>query len=513
MKNNTHEKNMKDRILFWVDVSLIQFGVAKILQEKIDSDFYVIYDLNHHLKKSFMQQNLVNFKKEWYFWDNIGKTKEPNIEYLKQIEKKYKINLWEIAFSERNFYKYNPFYKFNRKEILSIFEQECRFFEKVIDEINPDFLIIKTTDFHRNYLLTEMCRVRNVKILMLFTSRLANRVSIAAQSDKIDLELDEKIDDKIKINSFDELREYFKKRSKSQQKVTTHSGGMNYPQYKKILPGVRWLTKTVDKKFGESYDHYGVTRWKAISHYFSYSIKGRMRKNFIDKNFGKNIDLNKKFIFFPLQIQPERNVDIDAPFYSNQIEVITNIAKALPVNCKLLVKEHPLMRYRHWREIKEYKEIMMLPNVELLHPSISPNEILENCLVVITIAGSGGLEAMLYKKPAIIFTDTIYASLPSVHRLTSLEELPNAIKESLEKEVKLSDVNEFINLLERNSFDFDMPGYYNKILEKFHSGGFMISNKISMKDLDEFIIEDKEMYEMLSVEHIKKINQYKKLLN
>ena len=82
MKNNTHEKNMKDRILFWVDVSLIQFGVAKILQEKIDSDFYVIYDLNHHLKKSFMQQNLVNFKKEWYFWDNIGKTKEPNIDAL-----------------------------------------------------------------------------------------------------------------------------------------------------------------------------------------------------------------------------------------------------------------------------------------------------------------------------------------------------------------------------------------------------------------------------------------------
>ena len=58
-----------------------------------------------------------------------------------------------------------------------------------------------------------------------------------------------------------------------------------------------------------------------------------------------------------------------------------------------------------------------------------------------------------------------------------------------------------------------MPGYYNKILEKFHRGGFMISTKISMKDLDKFIEEDKEIYEMLSVEHIKKINQYKKLLN
>ena len=79
--------------------------------------------------------------------------------------------------------------------------------------------------------------------------------------------------------------------------------------------------------------------------------------------------------------------------------------------------------------------------------------------------------------------------------------------------MKLSDVNEFINLVERNSFDFDMPDYYNKILEKFHRGGFMISTKISMKDLDKFIEEDKEIYEMLSVEHIKKINQYKKLLN
>ena len=83
------QESRKNKILFWVDVSLIQFGIAKTLQEKIDSDFYIIYDLNHHLKKSFMQQNLVNFKKEWYFWDNIGKTKEPNIEYLKQIEKNH----------------------------------------------------------------------------------------------------------------------------------------------------------------------------------------------------------------------------------------------------------------------------------------------------------------------------------------------------------------------------------------------------------------------------------------
>jgi len=505
IKNNINEVNTKDRILFWIDVSLIQFGIAKILQQKIDSDLYVIYDLGHKLKKSFKNQKLVDFKDEWYFWEHIGKIKDPDIEYLSQIESKYRINLWSLALSERNFYKYNPFYRFTRKEILSIFEQECRFFEKVLNKVNPDFLIIKTTDFHRNYLLTEICRAKNIKILMLTSSRLANRSSVTSQSDTIDYVSSDKIDNNIKINSFEELKEFFKKRSKSTMKSIGNAAGMNYPQYKKILPGIKWFTTTVDKEFGKSYDHYGVTRWKGLSHYFSYSLKGRIRKNYIDNNSCKKIDLDKKFIFFPLQVQPERNVDLDAPFYANQIEVVTSIAKAMPVDYNLFVKEHPSMRFRHWREINDYKEILALPNVKLINPSTKPDEFLENCELVITIAGSGGLEAMLYKKPAIVFVDTIYASLPSVHRLTNLEDLPNVIRESLKTEVKLSDVNILLNHLENNSFNFDLPGHYNEILAKFHREGFMISDEIDMDELNLFFEKHKDKYEILTMEHIKKI--------
>ena len=42
-----------------------------------------------------------------------------------------------IAYSERSFYKFNDYYKFSGDEILSILEQECRLFEKVLDEY-PD---------------------------------------------------------------------------------------------------------------------------------------------------------------------------------------------------------------------------------------------------------------------------------------------------------------------------------------------------------------------------------------
>ena len=503
-------KKMTDKILFWVDISLLQFGIAKILQEKINNDFYVIYDLNHHLKKSFLKQNIVNFKKEWYFWDNVGKIKKPNLEYLTKIEKKYKINLWQIAYSERNFYKYNPFYKFSREEILSILEQECRFFEKVLDEVEPEFLIIKTTDFHRNHLLTEMCRARNVKILMIFGSRIGYRSSIASQSDVIDYQLDKGKINTVNIESPQDLDKYLQNHNRFKQTKTVHSGGMNTPHYKKIIPSIIWLTKTFDDKWKEGYDHYGVTRLGAIYHYFSYSLKGRLRKMFIDKKFEKKINLNEKFLFFPLHMQPERNVDIVAPFYANQLEVISNISKALPVGHKLYVKEHHSMNLRHWRNISYYKEIIDLPNVKLIHPSVSPKTLLEKCKMVITISGTAGFEAALYKKPCIVFADVIYSSLPSVHRLKSLEELPSAIRESLKKEVKLSDVNELINVLDRNSFEFDIFGYYSKISKNFINGGFMIKNKISMNYLNSFIEEDREIFEMLAEEHIKKINEIKK---
>jgi hypothetical protein len=98
-----------------------------------------------------------------------------------------------------------------------------------------------------------------------------------------------------------------------------------------------------------------------------------------------------------------------------------------------------------------------------------------------------------------------------VYRLKSLEELPTAIRQSLRVKVKLSDVNEFMNLLHRSTFEFDFFGHDKKIFDEFHGGGFLISNEISMTKLKIFFEKNNADYELLTLEHIKKINQYKKL--
>ena len=182
-----------------------------------------------------------------------------------------------------------------------------------------------------------MCRSRGIKILMLFGSRFGVRASISSQADTFDLHLDEKKANSVNIQSVEDLDTYLKAEHTFKRNVT--SGGMNTSIFKKIIPSLMWLIKTVDEEWKEGYDHYGVTRLKAISYYFSYSLKGRLRKVFIDRNLEKTINKHEKFVFFPLALQPERGMEIVAPFYVNQAEVITNIAKSLPVGYKLYVKE------------------------------------------------------------------------------------------------------------------------------------------------------------------------------
>ena len=43
----------------------------------------------------------------------------------------------------------------------------------------------------------------------------------------------------------------------------------------------------------------------------------------------------------------------------------------------MYVKEHPTQVSREWRETSFYKEILSLPNVKLIHPSVNPIDIIK----------------------------------------------------------------------------------------------------------------------------------------
>jgi len=163
---------MEKKILFWINTGTMNiFGLAKYLQNDIDAEFFAIYDVTDKPKKFFQEQKLTNFQKIWFYHDFVQKKiTQPDLNYLKGFENKYRINLWKLVSTERIFL-YNEFHKFSTEEIISILEQECRFFENTIDEIKPDFVIMVRPYFHHDTIFFQLCKAKGIKILELDTTR------------------------------------------------------------------------------------------------------------------------------------------------------------------------------------------------------------------------------------------------------------------------------------------------------------------------------------------------------
>lgn len=496
---------MKDRILFWIDQTLLDFGTAKFLQSKHECELFAIVDVTDRTKIFFRHQELVPFSKIWYYHDHFGKKINPNIEYLQAFEQKYHINLWTLAYNERIFYRFNDYYKFTEDEVLSILEQECRLYEEILDEVQPDFVIMSQPPFHHNYLFYKICRSRNISVLILKPVRIGYKCMIANDDELLDY----KKRTSFVSRTFKELLEYH-------SNFNIHKQNTEFEQkFQKSRIGflnaiIQFLFVSNNSNTKTHYTYYGRTKLKVLLKSIVYSLKTKYRKSFIDRNLSRVVKDDSKFVYFPLHIEEERSLLLLAPFYTNQIETITNIAQSLPIGYKLYLKEHPMMFTRAWRPIHDYKKIINLPNVKLLHPSVSHKDLLEKCSLVITISGTSSFDAAIFQKPSIVFVDTAFSTLPSVFRLKSPEDLPNIINQALKTNVDVKDLSEYISYIEEVSFDFDFDGLVQTIADSFYYSGSLVDVEIPVNKMKSFLELHAQKFEILASEFMKQINKNKK---
>jgi len=492
---------MNSKIIFWINDALALVGLPKTLQEKHNFDIYAILDVTDKQKKFFQKQELIKFSKIWFFHDYISKaTKKPDTKYLKLIEKKHKIDLSLLASNERFFNKWNKYYKFSSDEKLLILEQECKLFEKILDEVQPDFLITAQTTLHHNHLFYEICKARGIKVLMIRPSFFVGKHIISSEFDSID---NTQINGKFHFNSLVDIQNYLKKYD-STNKVKLELENLLASKTDFLKAILKFLVSS-NTNVKTHYTYYGRSKFAVLKGTIFSIIKKRFRESFINKNLIRDIKNKKPLIYFPLQVEPERSLLIQAPNYTNQIEVITNIVKSLPAGYELYVKEHPANVFREWRSVDDYKKIMKLPNVKLIHPSVKSEDLIIKSSLVITISSTSGLEAAFHNKPSIIFADLDYSILPSVHKIKAIDELPYAIKTSLKKEVKSSDLNYYINLIEENSFELDFDSIDSDFDSNFHYGGFLADAEIPIEKMRLFLERHSADFDKIAAECLKKI--------
>lgn len=138
---------------------------------------------------------------------------------------------------------------------------------------------------------------------------------------------------------------------------------------------------------------------------------------------------DQPFIFFGLHMQPESTPDVLAPFFSNQLDVVEKIARAMPPTHKFLVKLHISDADNYSRA--QLKAFLELPGVRLVLPTVSSRDFIDRSAAVVTICGTMGLEAALLGKPVIIFGKMNYELFPSVRRVLDIYDLPALVREQI----------------------------------------------------------------------------------
>lgn len=163
-----------------------------------------------------------------------------------------------------------------------------------------------------------------------------------------------------------------------------------------------------------------------------------------------------KFVFFPLHTEPETALQRASPEYFFQLAAIASLARDLPADHLLVVKETYENRGRRpdnfYDQIREFKNVIMLDMLEL------GLEVVKKARAVATISGTAGMEAAVLGIPVITFgCHNIYNFLPHVHLVQRAEDLRSALLTVLDDRFDRSraarDGARFLAALKASSFD------------------------------------------------------------
>lgn len=497
----------RDKILFWLENYSIHFGIAEALQKKYDCDLYGLISCSPKQKDFFESQKLIKFKKKWFARDHVNlKNHEYDIKNLQSLESSLNITLSKIIYGDRLFYKFNKYYSFTNEEILSIIEQELNFYNKILDETTPDFVVMRAPEFQDIELFYEVCKAKKIPILVLSSMKFGKRCIISNEPYP-SIQFNKK-DEQIIIKKIDELKKNSQEYSKIYKNIFLPEGKINSKISQKIN-AAKLLFSIFNSSNINSYHDIGKTPKKILTKFISTLLQTSSRKRFLDKNAKTSFPSTKSYAYFPLHAEPDVAILRIGDFYSDQINIIKNIAQSLPIGIDLLVKEHPVMWMVGWRNKNFYKQIMKLPNVKLIHPSISSELMIEKSEFVITIAGTVALEATFQEKPVIVFSDVNCSTLSSVFKIKYLPELPKIINECLNSKVDLNELNHYCNQVEKSTFVCDIEDLNVVSSNLFGMGGLLNMNPISETQMELFLEERKNEFKTLAEEHIKKINYEK----
>lgn len=345
----------------------------------------------------------------------------------------------------------------NLHESLDKFNFFITFFYDILksNKINVSFFS-SLPHFGPDLILYALCKELNIKTILTQQSLFPNRFYYLYD-----------------INDFGDFNQIKSIETKSTQIVNKFEKDLFYMQ--KLPKKKSCLRKLIGEFFRIPFSsRKNLTYENSLN---KYSKTKKYYKNL--KNYQTNdINLNSKFIYFPLHLQPELTTSALGYKYSDQLLAIENLSRILPKDLYIYVKENPKQTYKERNE-SFFKRLTFLDNVFLIDKNINTYELIKKSQFVASITGTVGWEAITGGKPALIFGNAWYKSLRGVFKFDEnfdLNKITNFIID--ENKLQLS----FDKLLEKTR-EGVVDKNYRKIITNYN-------NKINIDSIERFIKEE-----------------------
>lgn len=379
-------------------------------------------------------------------------------EYLKKIEEKYtyyrslNCQIMSTQFFSRHYHYRTHMHPVTYEQQMYWLELNYKNISRILNEFKPDFVVDCDTAELGRMIMIEVCHKKNIPYLTIeypryemykeitFTLGLKNdRFFVEKYNDNIaltDRELQAEIDYIAEFNKKSEIM------SKEFEIDITSRHEPDKLAYilRKIYGCFYYFVIDQDIKAG----NYKLKKSNPVLYndsmeYLKFFIRYLKNRNKLLKknNIFEEPVKGENYVYMPLHMIPEATTFIKAPFYINELALIEEVSKSLPIGWYLYVKEHQSMVGE--RSFEFYRRVKKIPNVRLVQLNYykDPKPWILNSRGVVTITGTSAYEAALLGKPSIVFGEILFNLIDGITKVENLEELPSLIQEFKTQKVSL----------------------------------------------------------------------------
>ena len=306
-----------------------------------------------------------------------------------------------------------------------------QYWHGILKKYKPDIIIYGDIPHNiYNYPIFELARLLNIRTIMFQDTRVSDRLLTYTNfwkgSNDLHKELRKNQDKNFSLKDLSrDLQEYYKLQRNPERDATPIVIKMRKNQYSGFNLFLRRL-----KRLKSSIKNGTVL--KLIIQNIIKRFKQNLKKEYNSVQIKP--DFNKKFIYVPLNAQPELTTCPLGDIFVDQILMIETLSASLPESWTIYVKEHPIqwlvrgLSFSSVRYQGYYKKIAKVKNVQVIPIETDTYALINKSQAVATATGNAAWEAILRRKPAIVFGYPWYKDCSEIFRVKDVESCKKALE-------------------------------------------------------------------------------------